>query len=53
MYGSVTDYRTTRLHSFRDLAMNQGDQDRNNEIPPRCSDNSAAMGQRVYDTARV
>ena len=33
--------------------MNQGDQVRKNEIPPRCSDNSPAMGQRVYDTARV
>ena len=53
MYGSATDYRTTHLLSFRDLAMNQGDQDRNNEIPPRCYDDSPAMGQRVYDTARV
>ena len=33
--------------------MNQGDQDRNNEIPPRYSDDPPAMGQRVYDTARV
>ena len=33
--------------------MNQGDQDRSTEIPPRCSDDSLAMGQRVYDTARV
>ena len=53
MYGSITDYGTTRLHSFRDLAMNQGDQDRSNEIPPRCSDDSPTMGQGVYDTARV
>ena len=53
MYCSATDYRTTHLHSFRDLAMNQGDQDRNNEFPPRCSDDSPAMGQRVYETARV
>ena len=50
---SAADRRTTYLHSFRDLAMNQRDQDRNNDIPPRSSDDSPAMGQRVYDTARV
>ena len=33
--------------------MNQGDQDHNTEIPPRCSDDSPSMGQRVYDTGRV
>ena len=53
MYGSITDYGTTRLHFFRKLAINQGDQDRNNTIPPRCSDDSPAKVQRVYDTARV
>ena len=33
--------------------MNQEDQDRNKDIPPRSSEDSPAMGQRVYDTARV
>ena len=33
--------------------MNHGDQDHTDEIPPRCSNESPAMGQRVYDTARV
>ena len=50
---STADCRTICLHSFRDLAMNQGDQDRNKDIPPRSSEDSPAMGQRIYDTARV
>ena len=32
--------------------MNQGD-DESNYVPPRSSDDSPALGQRVYDTARV
>ena len=32
--------------------MNQ-DNDRTNNVPPRSTDNSPALGQRVYDTARV
>ena len=50
---STDDCRTICLHSFRDLAMNQGDHDQNKDIPPRSSEDSTAMGQRVYDTARV
>ena len=32
--------------------MNQGN-DESNNVPPRSSDDSPALGQRVYDTARV
>ena len=32
--------------------MNQGN-DGSNNVPPRSSDDSPALGQRVYDTARV
>ena len=43
---------TIDLRSFRTVVMNQ-DNDRSNNVPPRSTDNSHALGQRVYDTARV
>ena len=43
---------TIDLRSFRIVGMNQ-DNDRSNNVPPRSTDNSPALGQRVYDTARV
>ena len=43
---------TIDLRSFRTVVMNQ-DNDRSNNVPPRSTDNSPALGQRVYDTARV
>ena len=51
MYCTATDQHAVNLRSFRDLVMNHGD--KADEVPPRCSNESPAMGQRIYDTARV
>ena len=51
MYCTATDQHAVNLRSFRDLVMNHGD--KADEVPPRCSNETPAMGQRIYDTARV
>ena len=51
MYCTATDQHAVNLRSFRDLVMNHGD--KADEVPPRCSNESPAMGARIYDTARV